>query len=118
MEKQNKKSRKAKIFYTLKDKNLNDVRIDLNNYRVICNSTGKSKSFYHRYLAGLIERKYNNNIDLFREGYVSREDAPSSNERRKNQLVARIQKLSVQLSNLKGELAEVESGVECFPAAE
>ena len=118
MEKQNKKSRKATIFYTLKDKNLNDVKIDLNNYRVICNKTGKSKSFYHRYLAGLIERKYNNNIDLFREGYVSREAAPDSNERRKNQLVARIQKLSVQLSNLKGELAEVESGVACFPAAE
>ena len=118
MEKQNKKSRKAKIFYTLKDKNQNDVRIDLNNYRVICNKTGKSKSFYHRYLAGLIERKYGNNIDLFREGYVSREAAPSSNERRKNQLITRIQKLSVQLSNLKGELAEVESGVTCFPAAE
>jgi dihydroxyacetone kinase-like predicted kinase len=118
MEKQSKKSRKAKIFYTLKDKNLNDVRIDLNNYRVICNKTGKSKSFYHRYLAGLIERKYNNNIDLFREGYVSREAAPSSNERRKNHLIARIQKLSVQLSNLKGALAEVESGTACFPAAE
>jgi len=117
MEKQSKKSRKAKKFYTLKDKNLNDVRIDLNNYRVICNKTGKSKQFYHKYLAGLIERKYNNNIDLFREGYVSREAAPSSNERRKNQLIERIQKLSIQLSNLKGELAEVESGVEHFPAA-
>jgi hypothetical protein len=105
------------VFYTLKDKNLNDVQIDLNNYRVICNKTGKSKSFYHKYLAGLIERKYNNNIDLFREGYVSREAAPDSNERRKNYLVARIQKLSVQLSNLKGELAEAESGVKCFPDA-
>lgn len=119
MEKQSKKSRRAKkVFYTLKDKNLNDVKIDLNNYRVVCNKTGKSKSFYHRYLAGLIERKYNNNIDLFREGYVSREAAPDSNERRKNHLIARIQKLSVQLSNLKGELAEVESGVVLFPDAE
>jgi dihydroxyacetone kinase-like predicted kinase len=117
MEKQSKKSRRAKVFYTLKDKNLNDVQIDLNNYRVICNKTGKSKSFYHKYLFDLIVRKYNSNIDLFREGYVSREAAPSSNERRKNQLVARIQKLSVQLSNLKGELAEVESGVVCFPDA-
>jgi dihydroxyacetone kinase-like predicted kinase len=117
MEKQSKKSRRTKVFYTLKDKNLNDVQIDLNNYRVICNKTGKSKQFYHKYLAGLIERKYNNNIDLFREGYVSREAAPTSNERRKNQLVERIQKLSVQLSNLKGELAEVESGVICFPDA-
>jgi len=117
MENKLKKSRKAKAYYTLKDKNLNDVKIDLNNYRVVCNKTGKSKQFYHKYLAGLIERKYNNNIDLFREGYVSREAAPSQNERRKNQLVARIQKLSVQLSNLKGELAEAESGVVCFPDA-
>ena len=117
MENTIKKSRKSKQFYTLKDKNLNDVKIDLNNSRVICNKTGKSKSFYHRYLAGLIERKYNNNIDLFREGYVSREAAPSSNERRVKHLVERIQKLSVQLSNLKGELAEVESGVVCFPDA-
>ena len=117
MENKLKKSRKAKAYYTLKDKNLNDVKIDLNNYRVICNKTGKSKQFYHKYLAGLIERKYNNNIDLFREGYVSREAAPSQNERRKNQLVARIQKLSIQLSNLKGELAEAESGVVCFPDA-
>ena len=118
MEKQSKKTRRAKVFYTLKDKNLNDVKIDLNNYRVICNKTGKRKSFYHKYLNDLIVRKYNSNIDLFREGYTSREAAPDKNERRKNQLIERIQKLSVQLSNLKGELAEVESGVICFPAAE
>ena len=117
MEKQSKKSRKAKVFYTLKDKNLNDVKIDLNNYRVICNKTGKSKQFYHKYLFDLIVRKYNSNIDLFREGYVSREAAPDKNERRAAQLINRIQKLSVQLSNLKGELAEVESGVTCFPDA-
>jgi len=117
MEKQSKKSRKAKVFYTLKDKNLNDVKIDLNNYRVICNKTGKRKSFYHKYLFDLIVRKYNSNIDLFREGYVSREAAPDKNQRRVNQLVARIQKLSIQLSNLKGELAEAESGVVCFPDA-
>jgi hypothetical protein len=117
MEKQSKKSRKVKVFYTLKDKNLNDVRIDLNNYRVICNKTHKSKSFYHKYLNDLIHRKYAGNIDTFRTEYVSREAAPSKDQRRKNQLIARIQKLSVQLSNLKGELAEVESGKECFPAA-
>ena len=118
MEKQLKKSRRAKVFYTLKDKNLNEVQIDLNNYRVICNKTHKRKSFYHKYLHNLIERKYNGNIDLFREGYVSREAAPDKHERRKNQIIKRIQKLSVQLSNLKGELAEVESGKVAFPAAE
>ena len=118
MEKQNKKTRKAKAFYTLKDKNLNDVNIDLNNYRVICNKTGKQKSFYHKYLADLIARKYNNNIDLFREGYVSREAAPDKHERKVKQLQDRISRLYVQISNLKGELAEVESGTCAFPAAE
>jgi hypothetical protein len=117
MEKQNKKSRKAKVFYTLQNAAGKDVTIDLNNYKIVCNTTGKSKQFYHKYLAGLIERKYGNNIDRFRTEYVSREAAPTSNERRKNHLVARIQKLSIQLSNLKGELAEAESGVVCFPDA-
>ena len=118
MEKQSKKSRKNKVFYTLKDKNLNDVQIDLNNYRVICNKTGKSKSFYHKYLAGLIQRKYNNNIDRFRTEYVSREAAPDKHARRVKQLQDRISRLYVQISNLKGELAEVESGTCAFPAAE
>ena len=117
MEKQSKKSRKAKVFYILQDAYGKDVNIDLNNYRVICNKTGKSKQFYHKYLFNLIHRKYEGNIDRFRTEYVSREAAPSSNERKKARLVERIQKLSVQLSNLKGELAEVESGVECFPDA-
>ena len=117
MEKQSKKSRKAKVFYILRDAYGKDVNIDLNNYRVICNKTGKAKQFYHKYLFNLIQRKYEGNIDRFRTEYVSREAAPSSNERKKARLVERIQKLSVQLSNLKGELAEVESGVECFPDA-
>lgn len=113
----NNKSRKAKVFYTLQNAAGADVSIDLNNYKIVCNKTGKHKSFYHKYLAGLIERKYDNNIDRFRTEYVSREAAPDQNERRKNQLIERIQKLSVQLSNLKGELAEAESGVVCFPDA-
>ena len=111
------KSRKAKVHYTLQDAYGKDVSIDLNNYNVVCTKTGKPKSFYHKYLYNLIQRKYEGNIDRFRTEYVSREAAPSKHERRKNQLIARIQKLSVQLSNLRGELAEVESGKECFPAA-
>ena len=117
MEKQSKKSRKAKVFYILQDAYGKDVNIDLNNYRVICNKTGKSKQFYHKYLFNLIHRKYEGNIDRFRTEYVSREAAPDKNERRVKYLVERIQKLSVQLSNLKGELAEAESGVVCFPDA-
>ena len=112
-----KKSRKAKVVYVLQDAYGKDVNIDLNNYRVICNKTGKRKSFYHKYLFNLISRKYEGNIDRFRTEYVSREAAPSKNERRKNQIISRIQKLSVQLSNLKGELAEIETGKELFPLA-
>ena len=112
-----KKSRKAKVFYTLQDAYGKDVNIDLNNYRVICNKTGKRKSFYHKYLHNLIQRKYEGNIDRFRTEYVSREAAPDKNERRAAQIIARIQKLSVQLSNLKGELAEVKSGTNTFPDA-
>ena len=112
-----KKNRKAKQFYTLKDKNLNDVQIDLNNYRVICNKTGKRKSFYHKYLHNMIVTKYNSNIDLFREGYVSREAGPSRNERKVQQIQARIDRYFVQISNLKGELADLQAGTESFPAA-
>jgi hypothetical protein len=72
MEKQSKTRRKAKQFYTLKDKNSKDVQIDLNNYRVICNKTHERKRFYHKYLFNLIVRKYNGNIDTFRETYTSR----------------------------------------------
>lgn len=118
MEKQSKKSRRTKAYYTLQNDAGQDVSIDLNNYKCICNKTGKRKSFYHKYLADMIARKYNNNIDLFRQSYVSREAAPSHTERRKTHLITRIQRLSVQLSNLKGELAELESGAVCFPAAE
>jgi len=117
MEKQLKKTRKAKAYYTLQNATGDDVQIDLNNYPVQCVKTGKRKSFYHKYLAGLIERKYGNNIDRFRTEYVSREAAPSQNQKRVTHLITRIQKLSVQLSNLKGELAEAESGVKAFPAA-
>ena len=118
MEKSSKKSRKAKVFYILQDAYGKDVNIDLNNYRVICNKTGKSKSFYHKYLFNLIHRKYEGNIDRFRTEYVSREAAPDKRERRVKQLQERISRLYTQISNLKGELAEVESGTICFPAAE
>lgn len=113
-----KKSRKAKVFYILQDAYGKDVNIDLNNYRVICNKTGKSKSFYHKYLFNLIHRKYEGNIDRFRTEYTSREAAPDKRERRVKQLQERISRLYAQISNLKGELAEAESGTICFPAAE
>lgn len=112
-----KKSRKAKQFYTLLNSEGREVQIDLNNYKVTCTKTGKRKSFYHRYLAGLIKNKYQNNIDLFRTSYVSREAAPSRDERRADQIQQRINRLFVQISNLKGELAELKSGDVTFPDA-
>ena len=104
-----KNSRKAKQYYTLKDKNLNDVQIDLNNYKVICNKTGKRKSFYHKYLHNMIVSKYNSNIDLFREGYVSREAAPSKQERQVAQLQAQIDRTRARLASLTERLASVDS---------
>jgi hypothetical protein len=117
MEKQIKKSRRAKAYYTLQNAAGADVSIDLNNYKIICNTTGEHKSFYHKYLAGMIKRKYGNNIDRFRTEYTSRAAAPDKNQRRAKQLQDRISRLYVQISNLKGELAEAESGVVCFPDA-
>ena len=100
---------RTKHYYTLKDKNLNDVRIDLANYRVVCNKTHKSKQFHHKYLAGLIERKWNNNIDQFREGYVSRAGQPgkTQTERVADQIErarARLNQLLAKQTRLETEL--------------
>ena len=112
-----KKSRKAKVFYSLLNKHGREVNIDLNNYKVTCTKTGKRKSFYHKYLNNLIISKYAGNIDTFRDTYVSREAAPSRNERKVQQIQARIDRYFVQISNLKGQLAEIKSGTVCFPDA-
>ena len=112
-----KKSRKAKVFYSLLNKDGREVNIDLNNYKVTCTKTGKRKSFYHKYLNNLIMSKYAGNIDTFRDTYVSREAGPSREERKVQQIQARIDRYFVQISNLKGELAEIKSGTVTFPAA-
>lgn len=112
-----KKSRKAKVFYSLLNKDGREVNIDLNNYKVTCTKTGKRKSFYHKYLNNLIISKYAGNIDTFRDTYVSREAAPSREERKVQQIQARIDRYFKQISNLKGELAEIKSGKVTFPAA-
>jgi len=112
-----KKSRKAKQFYSLLNRDGKEVSIDLNNYRVTCSKTGKRKSFYHKYLHNLIQSKYAGNIDTFRDTYVSREAGPSKNERKVQQIQDRIDRCFKQISNLKGELAEIETGNVCFPDA-
>lgn len=95
------KSRKAKVHYTLQDAYGKDVSIDLNNYNVVCTKTGKPKSFYHKYLYNLIQRKYEGNIDRFRTEYVSREAAPSGNERKAQQINDRIQRLMSTIADLE-----------------
>ena len=93
--------------YTLKDHNLNRVQIDLNNYRVICNITGKRVTFHHEYLNGLIHRKYQGNIDLFRTTYVTTQAA--ARQKRAEQVQTRIDHLRGQLDRLieeKNQLAK------------
>ena len=111
------KNRKAKVYYTLQNADGRDVQIDLNNYKVTCTKTGKRKSFYHKYLHNMIVTKFNSNIDLFRNSYVSREAGPSRNERKVQQIKQRIDRYFVQISNLKGQLADLETGNKSFPAA-
>lgn len=96
-----KKNRKAKQFYKLFDKNQKVVNIDLNNYRVICTATGARKSFYHKYLAKLIQEKYHSNIDVFRNTYVSRAAAPGKSERELERVKSRIDRLYNQIRELK-----------------
>ena len=96
-----KKSRKAKVFYILRDAYGKDVNIDLNNYRVICNKTGKRKSFYHKYLFNLIQRKYEGNIDRFRTEYVTVQAA--ARQKRARDIQKRIDLLEVQLQGLINE---------------
>ena len=71
---------KAKHFYTLLNSNGREVQIDLANYKVTCTVTGARKSFYHKYLAGLIKRDYDNCIDTFRTTYVSRAGRPGKSQ--------------------------------------
>ena len=68
---------RIKHIYQLLDRNQRTVNIDLNNYPVRCTVTGARKSFYHKYLAQLIQDKYDNNIDTFRTTYVSRAGRPT-----------------------------------------
>ena len=96
-----KSTRRPAKMYTLKDRNLNDVQIDLNNYRCICNITGKRVTFHHEYLNGLIHRKYAGNIDRFRVEYVTTQAA--ARVKRAQEVQKRINLLEVQLQGLMNE---------------
>ena len=96
-----KSTRRPAKIYTLKDRNLNLVQIDLNNYRCICNITGKRVTFHHEYLNGLIHRKYAGNIDRFRVEYVTTQAA--ARVKRAQEVQKRIDLLKVQLQGLMNE---------------
>lgn len=66
-----KTNRRPVKMYTLLNHTGRSVNIDLNNYRCICNISGKRSTFHHAYLNDLIHRKYQGNIDLFRDTYVT-----------------------------------------------
>lgn len=96
-----KSTRRPAKFYTLRDAHGRDVRIDLNNYRCICNITGRRVTFHHKYLFGLIHRKYEGNIDRFRVEYVTTQAA--ARQKRARDIQRRINLLTVQLQGLMNE---------------
>ncbi len=100
--------KRTKHFYSLLNKNNQTVQIDLNNYNVICNTTGERKRFYHKYLAGLIKRKYNNNIDLFRDSYKSRQPVDQAT-RRAQQIQNKIERLTSQLNEARAQQLELQA---------
>jgi len=109
MENTIKKSRKAIHLYTLQS-SAGEVQIDLNNYVARCTKTGNPKSFYHAYLANLIQTKYDNNISTFEDTYVSREGQAGANAERKAQaLEDRIDSLYQKIKLLKQKREELVS---------
>jgi hypothetical protein len=101
MSKSNSKTnttRRVARFYTLRDNNGREVQIDLNNYRCICNITHKRVTFHHEYLNGLICRKYQGNIDLFRDTYMTTQAA--ARQKRARDIQRRIDQLNTQLQGL------------------
>lgn len=103
-----KKSRKSTHFYSF-NSSAGEVSIDLNNYEVKCSKTGNVKKFYHKYLADMIEKKFDNNISTFEDTYVSREAGPSKNERKAEQIQDRINRLMYQIKELKAAKAQLAS---------
>ena len=96
-----KSNRRPAKFYKLLDAYGRDVNIDLNNYRCICNITGKRSTFHHKYLFCLIHRKYEGNIDRFRTEYVTVQAA--ARQKRAREVQKRINLLEVQLQGLMNE---------------
>ena len=104
-----KKSRKAIHNYTF-DSNSGPVEIDLNNYVAVCSRTNEPKSFYHAYLANLIQTKYDNNISTFEATYISRAGLSETVAARKAQaLEDQITRLYDKLASLKQKRDQLAS---------
>ena len=69
--------------------------------------TGARKQFYHKYLAGLIERDYDNNIDTFRTTYVSRAGKPTRTQAER--LNDQIERARARLNELINKRERIES---------
>ncbi len=94
-----KKSRKAIHNYTFEC----GTEVNLNGYSAVCTVTGNSKSFYHSYLANLIETKYDNDFSKFEATYVSREGLSVGAEARK------IGSIEDKINNLYNKIRELKS---------
>ena len=103
-----KNKNKNKVFYTLLNRDGREVQIDPNNYKVTCTVTGNRKGFYHKYLAGLIARDYDNNIDTFRTTYVSREAKKADAKQKKvDQIQDRISRAYDLIATLKSQVEDL-----------
>ena len=109
MEKEtSKKSRKAVHNYNFIDQNGTAVTVDLNSYVAVCSVTGNPKRFYHAYLANLINSKYDGNIDVFEQNYVSREGRSEEvAAKRSADLQDRIDSLYDKIATLKSKQQEL-----------
>jgi hypothetical protein len=102
---------KTKHFYTLLNSDGREVQIDLANYKVTCTITGARKSFHHKYLAGLIERAYGNNIDTFRTTYISRAARPRKTSAER--LADQIERARARLNELLAKQTRLETETVC-----
>ena len=101
-----KKSRKSVQLYTFNSTE-GSVDIDLNNFTAVCSLTKEPKQFHHSYLANLIATKYDNNISLFNDTYVSRAGSVIINAQTKAaKLEDRIDALYAKIRVLKTERDE------------
>ena len=98
-------TRRKPAFYNFINQNGDPVQINLNGYTARCTITGDEKRFHHSYLARLIQDKYDNNIDVFEQNYVSRAGRGELRQaERQQQIQDRIVQLAEQIKELQSQL--------------